>query len=181
MTRTSHLFVTALPLVLGCSGSELPSPSLPEAPSLPAPAALPYVPATPYQPYTPKPANDKRWTSDSDNTAELYDCLGPSACPASLAERAKRRAAASFGCTPEEITATERHHLAVGVKAPSMLFSARGTVQLHLDFAKKGDAFDVSGCGQKGLLACVWANRSVQTSSASYQNTDDRVCLWASE
>jgi hypothetical protein len=38
--------------------------------------------------------------------------------------------------------------------------------------------FQVAGCNQWGLIACATANRSVRTATMTYENTEDRVCLW---
>jgi len=45
---------------------------------------------------------------------------------------------------------------------------------------KRGAGFDVSGCGQRGILACLSVSRSVRTATVTYENTDDTACLWAS-
>jgi hypothetical protein len=111
----------------------------------------------------------------------MFDCLGPDACPASMEERARHRAAVAFGCKPEDIQTKARVTRGLAVNSSKMVFTGKGTAQIHVNGPKPGEAFYVSGCGQKGLLACVWANRSVHTSEATYENTEDRLCLWADE
>jgi hypothetical protein len=168
-------------LLIGCASAELPPAPPPETwhPSAPQAETTTASPPSP----SPTPLARKppatRWNADSDNTAELYDCIAPSACPASLEDRAKRRAAQAFGCSVDAIEAKARRTKGLAINPPKMIFNQKGTMQLHVNAPRPGDAFYVSGCGQKALLACVWANRSVHTPEVTYENTEDRVCLWA--
>jgi hypothetical protein len=179
--KTPSLPVSIMSVVslVGCSSGDLPPPAEPRetwAPSPPAPAAIAH-PAAPASEGRAKPTARGR-NADSSNAAELFDCLGPSVCP-DLEARAKRRAAAAFGCALEDIQTKERPTRGLAVNLPTMLINAQGKVELHVQAPRPGNAFYVRGCGQEGLLACVWANRSVRTADVSYENTEDRVCLWA--
>jgi hypothetical protein len=116
----------------------------------------------------------------ANDEAELFDCLTPDACPASLEERARRRAATNWTCSMETIAATQRPTSGLSVVGSQMLLSAQGRAELHVQPGVKGGvAFSLVGCGRSGVLACVPAHRTVVTASATYDNTDDRVCLWA--
>jgi len=160
----------AASLLFGCN---TPEPRAPE----PEPPWV-HTPSAPAPPPVARTIQPHPWGSQSDNTAELYSCLGPDACPGTLEDRARSRAAAAFACAPEEVTMAARPTRGLGVHAPQMVFGKEGQVQVQVQ-TRAGEAFTVAGCGQQGILACVWANRSVHTSTTTYENTEDRLCLWA--
>jgi hypothetical protein len=96
-----------------------------------------------------------------------------------MVERARRRAAIAFKCSADQISTTARPAQGLSYQPTMMQFTSQGNVQIAVKSSKPADAFDVSGCGQKGILVCVWANRSVRTPDTTYENTADRLCLWA--
>jgi hypothetical protein len=147
-------------------------------------AAPPLVDAMPSTPViaaptrSPGPPPNAPWES-RDDADELFDCLGPDTCPANLEDRARHRAAASFGCQDEQIVTKARPASGLVVHGSTMIFGGGQMVEVHAQAAEGGDAFEVSGCGWFGVLDCVHANRTVRNSRQTYENTADRVCLWA--
>ena len=117
-----------------------------------------------------------------DNSDELFDCLTPGGCSRAFEQRARTRAASAFKCAADAITTHERATHGLSVVGGTMMFTPRGRAELHVQPGVKGDAaFDVEGCGKKGILACVPAHRVVVTSAGTYDNADDHVCVWARE
>src|ERR1700679_1046291 len=120
----------AASLSFGCSTPvpRAPEPEPPWVHTPPAPAAPPVA----------RTVHIHTWGSQSDNTPELYSCLGAEACPGTLEDRARSRAAAAFACPPEEITMAARPTRGLGVHAPQMLFGKEGQVQVQVQ-TRAGD------------------------------------------
>ena len=135
--------------------------------------------------------------------SEITECLGPRACPPSDRERVRQKAAAAFGCPGGQVDVARRddtrREKTRDRYRPDTRFLAVSLPEYdkQLSFWRSfpaigfgpGDAsvivrdetamfYQVAGCDQWGLVACAVANRSVRTATTTYENTEDRVCLW---
>jgi hypothetical protein len=161
----------ALVGLAACAATE--PPSYPRETRTPALVSAPPV----FVAAPPPPPPPKTFSANSDNVPELFDCLGAQVC-GTLEQRARRRAAAAFKCPADQIETKERSTHDLSVKGSLMVWNPLGHAEFHVA-PKPGKAFYVRGCEQRGLLACVSVNRSVRTADKTYENTDDRICLWA--
>jgi hypothetical protein len=134
---------------------------------------------------------------------ELTDCLSPRVCPLSDLDRVREKAASAFGCPVDHVDAARRRDARrektrdamrpdgrfMAVSLPehdkqlsfyttlSMMGLAQGDASVILR-AETASFFQVAGCDRWGLVACATANRSVRSATTTYENTEDRVCLW---
>jgi hypothetical protein len=135
--------------------------------------------------------------------AEATACMGPERCPDSDVERVRQKAAAAFDCPVDDVEVERRQDVRreaaqaayrpeafyMTVAIPDYGQQLSFTRSLTLAGLAMGDAsvilrtetasfLQVAGCGRWGLLTCARANRTVHTPTMTYENTEDRVCLW---
>jgi hypothetical protein len=157
---------------------------------IPLLAALADVPIpTGVAPYPQHPSLDPKW-----DWSELTACTKTDRCPATDEGNALRKATASFACAtdiaaevplaPNDGTNFGEQISLAGTKYrfavpdSESIEAAWGSVHVAV---KPGDAkaFLVAGCHRWGVVACVTGNRSLRTVDTTYENTSDRLCVWA--
>ncbi len=127
---------------------------------------------------------------------DLKDCTQPGSCPKTDEGKARRKAERAFACASQDVDAALRKDAVVdnraqyeerfslpesdhtfGIWTGGTIPSGDGEVSL---FARRATAsvFQVVGCNRWGIVVCVTGNRTIRTPDTTYENTEDRVCVW---
>jgi hypothetical protein len=124
----------------------------------------------------PQP-EDAMYEPPSGDFDELIACVKPKSCPAGDEARVRQKAGKSFACPTDQVDAWQMSLELDGFGGSRQMFTGEGTASIIVQ-PKGAKAFEVHGCGHRGVVVCVQAHRTVHTGDASYQNTNDRLCLW---